>query len=38
VLTEEEESDPCVLGVESQSKTELDSCFLQLNLSLCFAV
>jgi hypothetical protein len=38
VVTEEEESDPCVLAVESQSKTKLDSCFLQLNLSLCFAI
>jgi hypothetical protein len=38
VVTEEEESDPCVLAVESQSKTELDSCFLQLNLSLCSAI
>jgi hypothetical protein len=38
VVTEEEESDPCVLAVESQSKKKLDSYFLQLNLSLCFAI
>jgi hypothetical protein len=38
VVTEDEESDPCVLAVESQSKQKLDSCFLQLNLSLCFAI